>query len=263
FFTEGNQLLTGGGQSFYYSRRIGQSPHGSAQGDYVDQPANTTILGAAKVSGRLGSGLSIGALTAFTGAEEARTFSEGTGFGRTPIEPFTAFGIGRVQKEFGAHASTAGLSLTGVRRDLPEGSALASLLARTAITGGGDMNLRVGGGAYEFDASFGFSHVSGDPAAILAVQQHPARFMQRPDATEFSLDPNRTSLSGWSASVGAEKNAGRHWIWEVDLSAESPGLDLNDAGRLGSANDLTAQGALTWRETIPGQIGRASCREAG
>src|SRR5690606_3369492 len=61
FFTEGNQLLTGRGQSFYYSRRIGQSPHGSAQGEYVDHPANTTILGAATVSGRLGPALSVGA----------------------------------------------------------------------------------------------------------------------------------------------------------------------------------------------------------
>ena len=40
----------------FYSRRIGSSPHGWAQGvtdgEYVDEPSNTTILGAAKFSGK-------------------------------------------------------------------------------------------------------------------------------------------------------------------------------------------------------------------
>ena len=142
FFTEGNQLLVGGGANFYYSRRIGQAPRGSADGEYVEYPSNTTILGAAKLSGRMRSGLSVGALAALTGAEEARTFDAGSGFGRVPIEPFTAYGIGRVQQEFGKNSSTAGLSLTTVRRDVPEGSPLAALLPRSAITGGGDVNLR-------------------------------------------------------------------------------------------------------------------------
>ena len=36
----------------FYSRRIGRTPQGRAAGDYVDRPAATTILGAAKVTGR-------------------------------------------------------------------------------------------------------------------------------------------------------------------------------------------------------------------
>ncbi len=256
FFTEGNQLLVGDGADFYYSRRIGQAPRGSASGEYVDFPSNTTILGAAKLSGRMRSGLSVGALAAFTGAEEARTFDTGSGFGRVPIEPFTAYGIGRVQQEFGRNSSTAGVSLTAVRRDVPEGSALAALLPRSAITGGGDVNLRTARSEYEFSFSFGFSHLTGDPDAILGIQRHPAHFMQRPDATEFTLDPARRSLSGWGAGMSAEKNSGRHWIWEVDVSAESPGFDLNDAGQLGSANDISVDASLMWRETEPGKLFR-------
>ncbi|HEU4829166.1 MAG TPA: DUF5916 domain-containing protein, partial [Gemmatimonadales bacterium] len=228
----------------------------SASGEYVEFPSNTTILGAAKLSGRMRSGLSVGALTAFTGAEEARTFDSGSGFGRVPIEPFTAYGIGRVQQEFGPNSSTAGVSLTAVRRDVPEGSALAALLPRSAITGGGDVNLRTARSEYGFNASFGFSYLTGDPDAILGIQLHPAHFMQRPDATEFTLDPNRTSLFGWGAGLGVEKNSGRHWIWEVDLSAESPGFDLNDAGQLGSANDISVDASIVWRETEPGRIFR-------
>ena len=36
----------------FYSRRIGRAPQGSATGDFVDTPAATTILGAAKLVGR-------------------------------------------------------------------------------------------------------------------------------------------------------------------------------------------------------------------
>ena len=54
FFIEGNELLTGRGQSFigrptwFYSRRIGASPRGFASGDFVDAPTNTTIVSAAR-----------------------------------------------------------------------------------------------------------------------------------------------------------------------------------------------------------------------
>jgi len=81
FFIEGNELLTGRGSSFlgrptwFYSRRVGAAPRGQADGDFVKQPSNTTIVSAAKVSGRLASGLSIGALAALTPREHALTWT--------------------------------------------------------------------------------------------------------------------------------------------------------------------------------------------
>lgn len=254
FFTEGAQLLRGGGQNFFYSRRIGQSPRGPADGDFVDRPRNATILGAAKVSGRLRGGTSIGLLTAFTGREHARTYDAATGrFGKTAIEPFTAYGVSRVQQEFGPDASVAGVSLTMVQRDLGD-SALKALLPGSAISGGADANLRFKGGAYEVRGSLGFSHLRGDQAAMLRVQQHPAHFFQRPDATEFSLDSTRRSLTGAAGSLSASKNAGRHWLWSTGASFESPTFEINDIGRLGSANDIEAYAQLRYRETTPGRL---------
>jgi len=255
FFTEGAQLLSGGnGPAWFYSRRIGQSPRGDADGDFVDRPNNATILGAAKVTGRLRSGTSIGALTAFTGREVARTYDAASDrFGRAAIEPFTAYGVTRVQQEFGASQSTAGATLTLTQRSLGD-SALAALLPGTALTGGADMNLRFGGGAYVLGAAMGFSHLRGDPEAILRVQQHPAHYFQRPDASEFKLNPTRRSLSGWSASVNADKNSGKHWLWSVGASAESPGFDINDLGRLQSANDLDAYTQLRYRENTRSRL---------
>jgi len=53
----------------FYSRRIGSSPHGNANvgpGEFVESPPNTTILGAAKFSGKTKKGLSIGILESIT-----------------------------------------------------------------------------------------------------------------------------------------------------------------------------------------------------
>ena len=131
------------------------------------------------------------------------------------------------------------------------GSPLGALLPRTAIAGGTDVNFRTAGGAYEFGANVGFSHVAGDPDAIARVQLHPAHFAQRPDATEMSFDPTRTSLFGWTAGLSAEKNSGRHWVGSVHLGAESPYFDINDAGQLGQANDLGFDSFLQYRQTEP------------
>src|SRR4029079_4250987 len=79
FFIEGSQLLRGGGPNYFYSRRIGARPRGPAPGNFVDYPNATTILGAGKLTGRLASGASLGALAAVTAREDARTYDVSTG----------------------------------------------------------------------------------------------------------------------------------------------------------------------------------------
>ncbi|MBK6782300.1 MAG: hypothetical protein IPG75_22660 [Gemmatimonadetes bacterium] len=94
-------------------------------------------------------------------------------------------------------------------------TALAALLAERAITGGADWNLRFKDGTYEVGGFVGVSHVAGDAAAIARVQQAPAHFLQRPDATEFDFDSTRTSLTGYAAGLNASKNSGKHWLGSV------------------------------------------------
>ena len=127
FFIEGNELLTGRGQSFigrpswFYSRRVGAAPRGFASGDFVDSPTNTTIATAAKVTGRLASGLSIGALAAVTPREYARTFDTTSAFtDRVAVEPPSSYGVLRLQQEFGSRQSNVGASVTHVRRWLDD-----------------------------------------------------------------------------------------------------------------------------------------------
>ncbi len=258
FFIEGNELLTGRGQSFigrpswFYSRRIGAAPRGTAQGEFVDAPTNTTILTAAKVTGRLASGLSVGALAAVTPREFARTLSvAGNTLGETAVEPPSSFSVLRLQQEFGAQQSNVGASLTQVHRVLDDRGGLRQLLPANAVAGGADWKLRYMQGMYEITGWVGGSRVDGDPAAIARLQRSSAHYFQRPDQTHVSYDATRTSLTGTSASLRLDKNAGRFTLGGIQLSARSPEFDINDAGQMRSGDDIDFNADIQLRDTKP------------
>jgi hypothetical protein len=255
FFTEGATLLRGNGPGYFYSRRIGAPPRGSAVGDFLDQPSNTTILGATKVTGRLASGLSGGMLVAVTDDEWARTFDSTTGMrGRTRVAPLSGFGVARAQQEIGASSSTVGVMLAGVERDVPGGSSLAEAYSRRSWSGGADWTIRIGGGKYELGGFAGLSYVAGDSARILALQTASQRYYQRPDQHYLRLDPSRRSLSGSTAGLYFSKNAGRHWRYDVSAGFESPGFELNEAGRLQASDDIDFSTFLQYLESDPGAL---------
>ena len=86
FFLEGSQIFNnfgrGGANDFwgfnnsepqiFYSRRIGRAPQLVASGDYVDAPTATTILGAAKLTGKTSGRWSLGMLQAHHRARKPR-----------------------------------------------------------------------------------------------------------------------------------------------------------------------------------------------
>lgn len=254
FFTEGSQLLTGSGPGYFYSRRIGAAPSLSASADFVQPPKASTLYGAAKLTGRLSSGLSLGALGAFTGDAYADTYDFGTHEqGRVKLDSRTGFGVLRAQQELG-DGSSVGATLTTVRRDIGAGDGLTSLLAREAYTGGADFRLRLFGGEYVVSGYAGGSLVRGSADAITRLQESSARYYQRPDQTYLRLNPAATALSGYTLGAGVERVSGEHWLWSAATSARSPGFELNDIGRLASADDLDATLGLRYRETNPGRL---------
>ena len=258
FFTEGANLLRGNGPSYFYSRRIGEAPRGPASGDYVDRPAVATILGAAKITGRLATGTSIGVLAALTDQEFARVFdTTNQRETRTRVAPRAGYAVLRAQQEFGASASTVGASFTAVHRDIAPGSSLAGLAARQAFTGGLDWNVRFQGGAYELAGAVGVSRVGGDSLVIASLQRNSAHYFQRPDQDHVRFDPSRTTMAGYFGLLRFAKNSGRHWLYSTSLSAESPAWELNDAGSLGGADDVDWQAGLRYRENEPGDIFRS------
>lgn len=252
FFLEGSDKLEAGAGNYYYSRRVGARPSGAAAGDFVDYPSAATILGAAKLTGRLTSGTSIGILGALTAAEVAETSTAGL-LATVPVAARTGWGLVRAIHEVGNQGSTVGVHMTVVRRDVAAGELLADSQVRTALTAGTDGRLRFGNRTYEVSFNAGVTRVEGEPAAIERVQRATSHLFQRPDQPTIRLDPSRRSLSGGQLRGGIEKIAGRHWLWSYSLQIESPEFHPLDFGRLIYAGDWTGGPRLTFRQTQPGR----------
>ncbi|RPJ64747.1 MAG: hypothetical protein EHM24_22145, partial [Acidobacteria bacterium] len=254
FFTEGSQIFRnfgqlgdGGGDApdIFYSRRIGRAPQGSADGEYVDEPRSTTILGAAKVTGKTRRGWSVGLLEAVTAREWARVQDEGVE-SRAEIEPLTNHLVARVLKEAGQGG--VGLLGTAVVRSLDD-PALDARLPGRAVVGGAD-------GYYFFDSErewllsgqVSASRVAGSGAAMSRLQRASSRYFQRPDAYQF--DPTKTSLSGWSSNASFGRQSGTLRA-EATAFAVSPGFEVNDLGYMTQADRMGAELYATWEKFEP------------
>jgi hypothetical protein len=252
FFIEGSDLLMGSVDNYFYSRRIGAAPAGRASGDFVEYPATSTILGAAKLTGRLASGMSVGMLGAVTDDESARTFQFPNQFASVPVAPQTTYGVTRVQQEFGSGSTTA-LMGTVVHRALGDNDALASLLTRNAFTVSSDSLIRLADGAYELQLNAGVAHVNGTAGALDRLQRSSARYLHRPDADYLSYDPLRTSMTGMKVLANLERRNARHWLWQIETETETPEFETNDIGRLSSGDNVGLNTQIEYRETRPGR----------
>jgi hypothetical protein len=250
FFTEGLNIFAFGDSParthinfmnpprMFYSRRIGRSPQTTVNADFVAQPSETTILGAAKVTGKLGNGWSVGILNALTDAERAQ-YLIGDDLKRQQVEPMTNYFVARTTKEIGS--SRLGFLVTSVNRRNTE--ELSPLLRENALTVGADGYTSFRKGSWIFEWSATGSRVSGSKEAIALTQLSSARYYQRPDAGHVEFDPTRTSLTGGAGRVMLSKQTGL-WRPIVQVQAYSPGFEANDAGFMQRADIMSMQ-ALT------------------
>jgi len=253
FFVENAELLEA--NDLFFSRRIGAAPHGSPGGTFSDVSDNSTILGAAKLTGRTAGGLSVGVLGAVTSEESAATYDEFTDtFGQSRVEPTTGWLVLRGLQEFGTAKSTVGLAFTGVRRDLSDGDELADQISKEAYAFAADAALQFRGGLTELKAIIQGSHISGTPATISRVQRFSSHYFQRPDADHVEFDPARTSLSGYRGFLSFEHRDGEHWEFETQIMAISPEFDINDAGALERADRISTGIDLEYRENTVGKF---------
>jgi hypothetical protein len=258
FFLEGSQLFSLDHPNFYYSRRIGARPVGPASGTFVDYPSASTILGAAKLTGRPRSKTSIAVLGAVTGEESAQVFSDTTALtSDVRVGPRAYWGVARLQQEFGRSGSTAGLLVNTVHRDVSPGDPLADLQSRNALAVAGDTVLRFKKGEYQFRWAGGGSFLNGEPKAVERFQGASSHYAQRPDKDYSQLDPTRTSLSGFSFQTRLERISGRHWLWNVATKLDTPFFETNDIANFNSADGIMPTGGITYRETTPGKIFRS------
>jgi hypothetical protein len=256
FFTENSSLFNIGHPNFYYSRRIGARPRGPASDDYVDYPSDSTIIGAAKLTGRLPSRTSIAVLSAVTGEESARlaSFVAPDDISRVRVAPTTIHAIGRVRQEFGPLGSSYGFFVNGMHRDVSEGDPLADLLSRNALAAAADTQLRFKGGEYEFRGTFGGSHVNGEAPAMERIQRASAHYAQRPDRDYHRLDPTLTSLTGWTLQAAFDRVSGEHWLFGFNTKMDSENFETNDIANLNGADGMVLNSNIRFRETRPSRI---------
>ena len=265
FFVEGAGILDFGvrdfGQNFYYSRRIGRAPSRLMDAAYLDQPLSTSILGAAKLSGRTRSGWSIGALAALTGREFAsRADSSGRALPRAAVEPRAGYGIVRLRRDLRSGSSGIGLLGTAVGRDVSD--PVFAFLRSSAFTGGFDFFHRFGRNGFEIRGGLGGSYIRGDTAAINLVQLSSSRYFQRPDQDRVRFDSTRRSLSGLAGELNVAKISG-DWLFSLNGNVSSPGLELNDAGFQTQGDRVKLTGRVNRRWVRPGAIFRSFEANAG
>ena len=257
FFVEGANIFSGGNQQYFYSRRIGRPPQRfseAPEGGFVDQPTASTILGAAKLTGRTAGGWSLGLLEAAT-AREYATLSDSTGLrSREVVEPFTNYGVLRARRDFRGGGSSIGFIGTAVNRRLDDDR--LDFLREAAYAGGVDLSHRFSRDRFELTASLGYSYIGGDTAAIRRAQVSSARYYQRPDAGHVALDPTRISLTGWTGSLGFARLQG-DWVYRLSSAATSPGFEINDLGFQTRADRASASASATRRWTRPGSVFRS------
>jgi hypothetical protein len=246
FFVEGKGLFTftvncvvvvdcNTGEGLFYSRRIGRSPELTDVYGDAASPSATKILGAAKVTGRLPGGFSLGVLDAVT--------DHVTAPGGTTLEPATNFAVVRGNQDFRGGEGSAGFILTGVNRSLDVAS--APYLHRSAYSGGVMGRWRFSG-RYEVSGSLDLSRVAGDTAAIARTQQDPVHLYQRPDGGE-TFDPTRTSLTGTNQELRFAKVGGKRLHFETAYQRRTPGFEINDIGFLRQADQ---QAWTSWANLV-------------
>ena len=247
FFQEGTDVFSFGtlrGQSivngvdYLYTRRIGRAPQrtGFVPGEaydagdvYTDAPLQTTILGAAKLSGRVGR-FTVGALNAVTSPERGRYAAVGTDGqlgldGDALVEPLSNYAAARARGTFGS--TTLGVLATSTIRATDD-DAIRGLLPGQSSVVGLDLEHPLAD-QWALGAVVSGSVATGSADAIARLQRSPARFYDRPDADYLSLDPTREALGGLSAGVGVRKTGGA-LTGSVRAYTVSPGFDANALG---------------------------------
>ena len=241
FFIEGNGLLrfsvncnsiNCSNEGLYYSRRIGRAPQLTPQFGDAASPTATTILGAAKLTGRLAGGLSIGVLDAVTQRQ--------TGPNDLTIEPGTNYALVRATQDLRGGETGIGFIATLVTRSFQDSA--RSYLRSTAAVGGVSLRHRFLNRQYQLQASLTASRVTGTASAIDSTQQSPVHYYQRPNAG-LPYDPARTALGGDAEQIRFAKVGGGIVLFETSYQRISPGYELNDLGYLRRA-DWQEQG--TW-----------------
>lgn len=219
FFVEGAQFFTFGSSyddtplPLFFSRRIGKQPSLPADsGTVIDNPLQTTILGAAKFSGRSSSGFSFGALSALTDEEQA-TIRDASGREFTVrTEPRASYSVLRLRQDLEGGSWLGGIATIVGRESL-----------RPAVSGGIDWNIHFANGTHSLDG-----YLAG--------------------ANSWSGDAER---SGGAGRILLSRIAGSRWSYLASYDFYSRNFQINDMGFFARPHDQGGYTQLLYRMLTP------------
>ena len=264
FFIEGASIFSFGdmrthnssnGYTFLHTRRIGREPQrflADPSFSFIDAPLETTIAGAAKLTGRTPGGWSIGVLDAYTLREQARFRTLTASDTTATVEPAANYFSARLKRDLRGGNTTIGGALNTVHRQLDDPT-LDPSFRTAAYVGGFDWNHAWHNRGWAFDGNVVVTHNVGSAQAIEALQRAPQRYLQRPDRESYRLDPSKTSLTGYVHEMTLAKISGEHWRGSITYQDYNPGFDINESGFLGNTDMRGIAPLINYRHQKPGK----------
>jgi len=221
FFIEGSQIFDTP-MGLFYSRRIGRSPTGSfdtRDGDAVlqERPPATSIITAAKMTGRTQSGTTIGLVSAVTAEEYATLVDTVLNFRfRDQIEPRATYNVLRLKRDI-LNNSFVGMMATNAARTGES----------PATTGGVDWGLNMFNNMYSFNGQVALSRTGQD-----------------------------VRKTGIGTEMRLSKRGGDHIGGDIRYEGLSRDFAINDLGFLRRSNIHNLRGGINVRGNNPWRFTR-------
>jgi hypothetical protein len=236
-----------GSPDFFYSRRIGRQPQGEVQHDgYEDYPDGTTILGAAKLTGKITDGWSLASVSALTKREYAR-IDDGAGHKFDDVvEPLASYNIIRSQREFNEGRQGLGIIGTGVFRNLNEQYLVDNFTRRSYALGIDGWTNLDSDREYVVTGWVTTSIIAATQQRMIDIQRSYIHYFQRPDQNYIKVDSNITSMNGFAGRIAVNKEKG-NVIFNTAFGFITPEFDVNDMGFQFRTNILNAHLVLGYR----------------
>ncbi len=263
FFVEGSNIFNFGrggannnwgfnapSPNFFYSRRIGRTPQGSApDANFTNSPSATDILGAAKLTGKIGTDWTVGTIQSVTSREYAET-QTGDVRTTTEVEPPTYYGIIRALKEFDGGAQALGVMTTNTVRKFSDDALRDEINSSAGVIGLDGWTFLDSSKVWVLTGWGSASRVAGNHARLIALQENSTHYFQRPDAAYLGVDSQATSISGYAGRFALNKQKGNFYS-NVAFGFISPSYDPNDLGSLSRADFMNGHALASYRWTEP------------
>lgn len=259
FFLEGNEIFDFNldDDRVFYSRRIGQAPAfvpDIGPENYRNIPENSTILGAAKISGKTSGGLSVGIIESITAGEYGSIHTPAGRIIDTLVHPLTNFSVIRVIQEKNSANTIFGGIFTTSKKFTSE-SRILSAANNEAYTGGLDFEQYFDNKNWFISGKAMMSYLSGSKEAIRNIQSSPVHLYQRPEADYLDFDTTATSIMGTGGHLTGGKKGGK-WRLQEKIKWRSPGFDLNNIGYLRQADIIGQVTEISYLENKPRKYSR-------